>query len=237
MQFKNCDRGTVRYIGEYSPQYLVHKEAARNIYDFSPHAKLIICLRNPIERFLSTVYYAASMGRLDISESDNLLERYKNKLPDGLYYKQLGRYFDLFPKEQILILIYEDIEKDRKAFIQSIFNFLNVDPDFIPPSLLKKVNVTAKDMLHIRSLHKITSRIHRLIFNRIDQRAIRVFRALGFASIYRFVRKLNTRNPNKVTPIKKSLDLESREVLLDFYNDDIKRLSEYLGRDLDKDWR
>jgi len=59
----------------------------------------------------------------------------------GFYYQHLTRFYDYFDKYQILVLIYDDLKKDPYLFIKRIFEFLEVDINFIPSAIEQKINV------------------------------------------------------------------------------------------------
>ena len=52
----------------------------------------------------------------------------------------MDRFLELFPREQILVLLFDDMKQDLSAFLRKIFLFLNVDPAFVPPNLEKRYN-------------------------------------------------------------------------------------------------
>ena len=72
------------------------------------------------------------------AENWSPLYQYKDK---GYYAEQLERYFNLFPKENIKVLLFEDIVKNPIKTTQKVFKFLNIDKSFIPDTS-KKVNVS-----------------------------------------------------------------------------------------------
>ncbi|HLC76285.1 MAG TPA: sulfotransferase [Candidatus Peribacterales bacterium] len=124
-------------IGETSPAYLAVPAAPTNIHALIPHAKLIAILRNPTERAYSHFLMRRRQGRefrasfeQCIDEEDIDPERsYKHR---GFYGEQLERYYKIFPKEQILVLLYEDFVDNPNNVLRTIFTFLGVDPTFEP---------------------------------------------------------------------------------------------------------
>ncbi|MCB0109811.1 MAG: hypothetical protein KDE53_28005, partial [Caldilineaceae bacterium] len=68
-------------------------------------------------------------------------------LPDlieaGLYHKHLERYFQNFPREQITVLLFDDIEARTDSVLRDLFAFLEVDPTFVPSTLHNKINAGA----------------------------------------------------------------------------------------------
>ena len=60
-----------------------------------------------------------------------------------MYSIQIGRYLDLFPRQDLCIKVYDDISQDPKNFVREIYQFLGVDPDFASPMLNLKFNIGA----------------------------------------------------------------------------------------------
>ena len=58
----------------------------------------------------------------------------------GEYGRLLQGYLDVFPREQLLVLFHEDLERDPAAVCERVFAFLGVDPDFNPPDLGRRYN-------------------------------------------------------------------------------------------------
>lgn len=139
-------------IGEASPAYIYNQKAPTLIKEENPNMKIIAILRQPTERAYSNFLHAKRAGKepLDSFEKAFMLEdkrinehwsplyHYKSK---GFYFKQLRRYFNVFPKENIKILFFEDVKRAPTHTTQEIFKFLNVDADFIPDTS-RKTNVS-----------------------------------------------------------------------------------------------
>jgi hypothetical protein len=129
-------------IGEASVVYLWSPTAARNIAAAAPHAKILIVLRDPVERARSQ--YADMAGRGVIHLSFDELVRagldYRGTkltfehpfLEFGRYDEQIARYRDCFPAAQIRIERYEAFRDDPLGTIGGVFGFLGVDPGFAP---------------------------------------------------------------------------------------------------------
>lgn len=141
--FAHCPNEKIK--GEISPGYLFSPKVPRRIYAHFPNIKIIICLREPVEKIYSVYrFHCKVKERLSIYKSfEDALKFDPDLIKRGFYYRQVKPYFDLFPRKNILVLFYEDIKKDQIAFIQNIFSFLGVkELDFIPPTIKKKVNAT-----------------------------------------------------------------------------------------------
>jgi hypothetical protein len=135
---------TSSYIGEASPMYLFSKNAARNIYDYNPEARILILLREP-SRFLQS-YHRQLLNIFeedvaDIERAWSLQEdRSKGKsIPETcreqrfLQYRevasfssQVARFLSLFGNSQVKILIYEDWVQDPAREYAHVIDFLGL---------------------------------------------------------------------------------------------------------------
>jgi hypothetical protein len=141
-------------IGEASPSYIYNQKAAELIKKEIPNVKIIVVLRQPVERAYSNFLHAKRAGKependfkktFDLEKDRKIanwspLYHYKSK---GFYFEQLQRYFNLFPKENIKILLFEDVVKTPMESTQKLFSFLEVDTNF-KPDTSRKSNVSGK---------------------------------------------------------------------------------------------
>jgi len=220
--FKNCKNKVA--IGEVSNTYIFSSLAAKRIWEFNPKIKLISCLRNPIDRAFS--HYLFLLRNAEVNGTfEGVLVKRKDLLDRGMYSKHLSKYLKYFPKEQILILLYDDLKYDPKRFAKKIYNFLNVDDGYYPENSDKKILAASKP--RIKLLAKLT------------KKGAQLTRRIGY--------------PNIVTKFKTSLlpnllykqysknnypvlDPHTREKLKEYFYDDIKKTSDIIGRDLIKIW-
>jgi hypothetical protein len=127
-------------IGEATPCYLWSKTAPGNIAEKIPHAKIIMSLRNPADRAFSQYLHMVTIGSFRRSFGDlisaGLHREHKYFGPAwpllefGRYYEQVKRYMHEFPKSQIHISLYEDLQLAPSRLISELFDFLGVDPSF-----------------------------------------------------------------------------------------------------------
>lgn len=220
--FKNCDAKKI--TGEFSTSYLYSKEAPERIHSFYPDVKLIAILRNPVKRAIS--HYGNAIKSGEITEATSFVDfcaKDSSVLEQGLYSEQLARYYGLFPKEQILVLIYEDIKKNPQAFMSQIYTFLGVSPAFLPSMLHSEINVarTPKSVIIDRWMHKVAEAMRAIGFDKI----VHKIRQSGLPDL---VRAGNTKESKKVEIDTKSLER--------YFLDDVKKLSAMLNRDLNQEW-
>lgn len=162
--FKGIDKNKI--IGIRRPYYLACKECAARINKHIPDVRLIVILRNPIDRAVSAYFHYMKMGLLpirdpnkglkDIIENKHSLKYPKSKtiLENGLYYKHLNNYLKLFKREQVLILTLDEVKKHPSKVTKILYKFLGVRSDFIPkkPRLIPQKGLYSLTALKIRSL-------------------------------------------------------------------------------------
>jgi hypothetical protein len=128
-------------IGEASPLYLYHPQAAARIHDALPDAKIIAILRNPIDRAYSAFLHLVRDNREVHRDFEQALAQEPARIADnwehiwhylsmGRYYEQVKRYYDTFPHEQVRVYLYRDLRTDCTTLLRDTLNYLQVDPDF-----------------------------------------------------------------------------------------------------------
>jgi len=122
-------------IGEASPTYLQDSKAPLLIYEKSPNAKIVIILRDPVERAFSHYLLILSKGW----ETRNFFDVIKLPLNDdaltniiegGMYYEQVKRYLDIFGPSSVKIFFFESFAKDPKKTVNDILCFLGISGEF-----------------------------------------------------------------------------------------------------------
>jgi Sulfotransferase family len=127
-------------IGEATPLYLWSGTAARNIPARFPRARIIINLRNPVDRAYSHYLHMLSAGvvRRSFREQIDANLRCRDKrfggewpfLELGHYYEQITRYLGEFPSSQIHISLHDDLQRNPDSMLASLYAFLGVDREF-----------------------------------------------------------------------------------------------------------
>ena len=126
--------------GEASPSYLFLPHVAQRMRDFAPHIKLIVMLRNPVERSISDYYQNQKTGRNHKTLEEVIreeIQRFGQKtetqlsyrgspLLQSLYYYKLKRWMKIFPRNQFLILKSEDFFANLPHSMQQVFEFLDL---------------------------------------------------------------------------------------------------------------
>ena len=135
--------------GESTADYIRHPIVAKRIYSLLPNVKIIILLRNPVDRAYSeyNMNVKWNLEKLSFEEAiekeneilkggiDRILidKHYKHYkfnqffyLLRGIYINQIKFWFRYFPKEQILILKSEDFNNNPPSILKVVFKFLEL---------------------------------------------------------------------------------------------------------------
>jgi hypothetical protein len=157
--------------GETSVYYLSSRRAAEEIERFSPAAKIIAMLRDPVDLLHSLHAQLFYTGDEDISDFLAALEaeaerKKGNRLPHHttirqfLFYRetvrfteQLQRYFDVFGRDRVRVIVYDDLRRNPAAEYRRTLEFLGVDPAFAPDFAVVNPNKMARSRALQRILH------------------------------------------------------------------------------------
>jgi hypothetical protein len=147
-----------RAVGEFTPNYwrTVGADTGTNflgsadrVADAYPDLRLIVCLRDPVERAASAYFHNIKAGRLSPAVSFLDAVRERPGLRDfGLYGTQLDAWLTRFPIDRFLFLVYEeDIAPDdtKPAALRRTFEHIGVDPAFEPQDTSVQRNVRLSD--------------------------------------------------------------------------------------------
>ena len=143
--FKNA--GSEKLTGEASTSYLWSLHAAENIRAKIPHAKIIIALRNPAERAFSHYLMDLKINfvkgsfqeaiKQDMDVKDPSWGKSAMYVQSGLYYNQVKRFYDQFPHEQLLVILYDELKGSPEKVFKKICSFLGIDNSFLPDLSVK----------------------------------------------------------------------------------------------------
>lgn len=216
-------------IGEASVVYLYSEQAPRRIRHYIPDARLIVILRNPVERAVSSFAHLVRDGFEPIQDFRRALDAEDERIRQnwqhlwhykrmGFYSEQLGRYLDLFPAHQLAIYTYDDFSERPLEVIQQLFTFLEVDDSFVP-DLSRRYNVSGRP--RSRLLHSLLTKPS------LVRRALKPFVP---GAVRAGVQKaLMDRNLKQG---KASVPDATLDYLKSLYRDDILKLESHLQRDL-----
>jgi hypothetical protein len=209
-------------IGEASTAYLIAPEAPADIRAAFPRARIIIMLRSHVERAFSTYLMLCRNGRLRSSFSDVIRRPRSGTAPDWRFLiletrkiaAGVERFLTVFPREQVRWYFYEEFSSNPIAVMRSIHEFLGIDPDFKPDLACRR---NAALLPKAPLLHRIGH-------------------MTGVANL------ANKITPDRVRPYLRRLlyqtgpeprlSVEDRALLVEYFREDIEKLSKLVEKDL-----
>jgi hypothetical protein len=149
--FPNVARTRGKHVGEASPSYVFHPLAPRRVQEVVPEARLIVLVRNPVDRALSQYNHEVALGREPLpfeealdAEEERLRGEQERMAADpryfsrewwshtykarGRYAEQLERWLAVFPREQLLVLPSDDLGSDPARAHAQVLEFLGASP-------------------------------------------------------------------------------------------------------------
>lgn len=241
------------YRNEYSGQPVVLNGSANIIYfekaikriaSLNPDARLILVLRNPVERAISAYNFAVkrnmekeslqkaiSLEKSRIREGDLRTLSNNTYVDHGRYYTQITRLRNYFPAKSAHIVFYEDIRNDPLAVVRDVYEFIGVSQDFEPE--LKQLNKTGEVRFPwVRNALYSQSGIKKALVRHILDPLL-PYNIKYKLKIF-FLNLVTSQRSNKNEANRD--DIEARELIQEALSEEIERLEELLGKDL-KSWK
>lgn len=218
-------RADQRVLGEASTWYLAVPGTAELIRREFPDARIVVILRNPVERAYSAWCHARRDGLEPIDDFEKALDaepargdaefllRYRHM---GHYARQLRPYLESFPRDRLLILLFDDLRQDPQAVWRRLCAFLDIDP------ALASIAGEARNRSGIPRVRLLQSLATSHRFKR------RLIRILPFHMLSRLRHWIEQRNLRPFPPLPES----ARERLRREYRDEILELGRLLDRNL-----
>jgi hypothetical protein len=216
-------------IGEATVWYMRWQSVPERMHEVLPDVKLIFVLRNPIDRARSNFWHDFRSGKYPFTMTFSEFIRSpirdnRSIISSGRYFEHFQRFEQHFNRSQFIIFLTKDLKERPDDVLRDIYNFLGVDPSFLPNTqerLQKGWGFQYLDIL--RNADRLFYPIEQFAGDtplRWLWRNSRHFRQVFW--------KKNARPPE--------MSEEDRAYLRDLYADSNARLSDYLGRDLSH-WR
>lgn len=216
------EAGTVTRVGEASPIYLECPQSPDRIRALVPDARLICCLRHPVERAYADylMYLWRRRKRFDPARDLNVEAPWARPgsrwMEVSRYAGQLARYYDTFPREQLHVFLFDDLKRSAVDAVQGVYRFLEIDPTFVP-DFETAHNVGGVPANRFLESFLTNQSLRSMVEPWIPKKAAD------------WVRGIRTRNMRKAPPLPPEL----RKHLTVRLQDDIVRTSGLIGRSLD----
>jgi hypothetical protein len=217
-------------IGESSAFYLYFPDTAERIAQTVPDARIIIILREPVERAYSAYTFLVRDGRETLGFEAGLGKEEERKHKGfeplwwyrelSLYSKQIKHYQDVFGAKQVKVLLYDELFAKPGQALQDIFAFLNVKDDIVVNT---SVRYNASGVPKSRKLYSI---LDKFIYN---PNALQKYVKSLVPSHLRvqWASKVISMSVDRV-PVDHQIQMKLKE----YFTEEVRALEELLGRDL-----
>jgi hypothetical protein len=135
-------------VGEATPVYLSHPEAAARIRSTLGEISLVVSVRHPVDRAYSAYWHNLRHGRLspDLDFESAFAVDACEIRSRGNYATHLSRYVAVFPRDRLLVLVYDEIREDPGGEFRRSLRFLGLDDAFTPTVLHARLNEGGRDL-------------------------------------------------------------------------------------------
>lgn len=223
-----------KVAGEKSVSYLYSKDAISEIKKVNPGMKIIMVLRDPVERAYSDYWHRVRTG-VENLEFIDALEAERKRIKEGarfelhyasygLYSEKVKGYMDAFGKDNVAVFTYEDLKSRPENVCRKCFELLGVDASY-KISGFDVVNKGGKgDSVILRNLNALAQ----------NKTFVSVVRSIAPAALRKSVTLWMAKSNAKdgYPP----MDVATENMLRSFFYDDVKKLESLLGWDLSR-WK
>ena len=241
--FDQADRATI--VGEGSTRYLYSTRAPELIRRVSPDARIVAMVRNPVDVIHSLHAHKLAAGTEDIADFEHALDaeedrRAGRRLPPhsnprlatyrdrALFGEQLSRWVDVFGRERVHIIVFEDMARMPAAEFRRLLAFLGIDPGYQPRSF------AAHNVAHGARSPFLRSLLNSPAAQFVGWRLLPAL--IGDARTRGLVRRFSQSRLNRKRIERGRVDPALRRRLEAQFTPDVERLSALVGRDLAAMW-
>ena len=138
--------------GESSVSYLYYSNSAKRIYNYNSNAKILIFLRNPVDRAISHYLMDFNAGYFPYKIEEIFMQRekypkqFQQVFELGNYFNQIQEYYNVFPKKNIKIIIMEKEFHDLKKVMKEVEDFLEIKNYASYNFTIKNFSLTPKNL-------------------------------------------------------------------------------------------
>jgi hypothetical protein len=200
-------------VGEASVGYLRNPDSPYLIRDAVPDARIIISLRDPVERFYSSYFEQTRKHMTELSFEDTL--RAEDGLKSVLYAEAVQRYLDTFGAERVKIIVFEEFARDPRKTVGDVLAFLGVDDG--PPASIGTPYNSYTIPRWSPSAGLLKNKLARTIWRAVAPKRLRLMVS----------RRILYKGAEKPPMLE-----DSRKFLEQAFREDVERLEKILGRPL-----
>lgn len=211
-------------IGEVSPSYLPHPLAPARARRYNPQLKILLALRDPVERAYSNHLHMVREGYLTGPDMtfEYGLARNEMYVEQSRYATHLQCWLQQFAPEQVLVVFQEEIAAAPHAQAQQMYRFLGIDDSFRSDALEERTNASA------RARHGGMARLIKSATSIAERTGLGgIVAAAKKTSMGRSLRAMNQEDLRHLVPPMRD---ETRQNLVAVFHDEMTTLARLLKR-------
>ena len=199
-----------KIIFEATAAYIYSNNALKNLSEFCDPPKIIFLLREPSQQIYSH-YKMENFRTKRVNESFSIYSKRDVIINRANYYHYLKNWYNLYPKEKIKLILYEDLIKNKKEVVFNICDFLEIDKKYFENFDFQHRNKSIK--IKSKKLHNLSQKIQPLVPHKIQKLILPIY--LKFNSSNDVI-NLSTNDKKILDELKKNFNfLRSKLSILD----------------------
>lgn len=178
--FEQVSKNT-KVIGESSADYTMmpkYEGVPERIAAYNPDARFVYVLRDPVMRSISH-YWHQVRWHGEQRDMFTAIQLNRDLVDFSDYYLQLSTFLNFFPLDRFFIVTFEELISQTEETIQQTYEWLGVNGDYSPPSLMRAENVTPKNIHMVKGFGVLHAFRHSDVWNRLHQYSPLWIRKLG----------------------------------------------------------
>lgn len=218
-----------KIYGEFSTSYLYDNQVPKRIIEYNPEIRVIVSIRNPVERVVSHHRHEIQGNRLSKNKCslEQAIANNPTYLTYGCYYDALEYWLELFSMEQIHVVVFDDIINEPEKVVACLYEYLRIDPSYKPSNLNKITNQSV--------IPWSTG------FSKFQRSATKTVRNFGLGSLVEGSKKMGLKTAiekiNRNDSLGENfLSSDTKNYLTEYFMDDVKKLSALLRINLSRLW-
>ncbi|MDJ0732407.1 MAG: sulfotransferase [Crocosphaera sp.] len=205
-----------RLMGEGSVGYLNSNKALYWIHKYVPSAKIIIILRNPLERIVSLYEMYDRLGKMKVTYQE-AFSKNSYLVKQSIVYESIINYINTFSRNQVFIMIYDDFRKQPQQELNSLYQFLGIGENFDPVITIKnKGGVPKSKLLNFLKFRPLIEIVKQIIPKSVHTQVDNFIKDKFFQKI--------------------KLTLKQKKELASIFYSDVQKIGDLLNRDLCQEW-
>ena len=219
------EAGEAGQRGEISPSYFCESDAAPRAAAYAPDLKIIVALRDPVERAYSNhlmEVYKGHFSGTDLSFEAGLANN-PMYLEQSRYGRHIARWLDHFPRQQIHIILQEDLKTTDAEQMRALYAFLGVDAEFVSPWLGQRNHVSEV------AKNETLARLMRTAGD--GARALGLAQLVADAKSWPVISQIRSANTVQMRDVVPPMSDTIRDQLQAEFAEDIRAIAQLIGRE------